>query len=265
MVINLVSSLYYCVYAVYNFQNIMNPQQRPLVDIVIPVYNEGKNILATLAALSRDVQTPCRVLICYDFDGDDTLPVAKAYSAASPELRVEFVKNKSRGAHAAVMTGFAASTAPYVLMYPADDDYNSGILDSMVAQATLGADVVCASRFMPGGSMVGCPFFKSLLVQIGNGVLYYIARVPTHDASNGFRLFSHRVLKTIPVESTKGFCYSIEYLVKAHRVGLRIDEVPAHWYERQKGTSRFRIIRWLPAYIRWCLYAFGTMLRRIYA
>ncbi len=234
----------------------------PQLDIIIPVYNEGRNIAATLAALHDKVKTPCRVLICYDFDGDDTLPVVKNNVALYPNLVVEFVKNPGRGAHAAVMAGFAASTAPYVLMYPADDDYNATILDSMVARAKDGADVVCASRFMPGGSMVGCPLLKALLVRVGNGTLYYVARVPTRDATNGFRLFSRRVITTIPIESTQGFCYSIELLVKVHRLRWRVDEVPASWFERRAGSSRFRIIGWLPAYVRWCLYAFATTFLR---
>ena len=47
------------------------------LDIVIPVYNEGPNILATLGALTRDVKTPARVLICYDRPDDDTLAVVR--------------------------------------------------------------------------------------------------------------------------------------------------------------------------------------------
>lgn len=230
----------------------------PELDIVIPVYNEGANIAGTLAAIAREVSAPCRVLICYDFAEDNTLPAVKAGSAAYPHLSVEFVKNRGRGAHAAVMSGFAASTAPFVLMYPADDDYNAKILDSMVAKAKAGASIVCASRFMRGGSMVGCPFFKALLVRVGNGTLYYVGGVPTRDATNGFRLFSRRVITEIPVESTTGFCYSIELLVKAHRLGLRVEEVPAHWFERTKGASRFKLMRWLPAYLHWVLYAFAT-------
>ena len=46
----------------------------PELDIVIPVYNEGRNIVAVLAALKRAVATPARVLICYDHAEDDTLP-----------------------------------------------------------------------------------------------------------------------------------------------------------------------------------------------
>ena len=50
----------------------------PQIDLVIPVYNEGANILPTLRALSREVKTPTRVLICYDFEEDDTLPAVRA-------------------------------------------------------------------------------------------------------------------------------------------------------------------------------------------
>jgi hypothetical protein len=45
----------------------------PRLDIVIPVHNEGANILQTLRSIARDVKTPLRVLICYDREDDDTL------------------------------------------------------------------------------------------------------------------------------------------------------------------------------------------------
>jgi hypothetical protein len=66
------------------------------------------------------------------------------------------------------------------------------------------------------------------------------------------------VIERIPVESDQGFCYSIELLVKTHRLGWRIGEVPAQWFERRHGESRFRVLQWLPAYLRWYGYAFAT-------
>ena len=108
------------------------------------------------------------------------------------------------------MTGFAASTAPFVLMYPADDHTNAPMLDAMVALARGGCDIVCASRFMPGGAMVGCPPLKAALVRIANFTLRHLARLPATDASNGFRMFSRRVIERIAVELDQGFCYSIE-------------------------------------------------------
>jgi dolichol-phosphate mannosyltransferase len=231
---------------------------QPELDIVIPVYNEGRNIVPTLTALTRHLKTPARVLICYDHDEDDTPPAIRANPGAHAGLPVEFVRNRGRGAHSAVMTGFDASSAPFVLMYPADDDTNAAMLDAMVELARGGCDIVCASRFLPGGAMVGCPPLKAALVRAGNFTLHHVARLPSTDASNGFRLFSRRALDEIAVESDRGFCYSIELLVKAHRLGWRVGEVPVRWFERRHGESRFRVLKWLPAYLRWYGYAFAT-------
>jgi glycosyltransferase involved in cell wall biosynthesis len=222
------------------------------------VYNEGANILRTLHSIARAVATPKRVLICYDREDDDTLPAIHDNRAALGELAVDFVRNRGRGAHGAVLSGFAANQAPFVVVLPADDDYNAGILDALVARADSGCDIVCASRFMAGGSMVGCPWLKAFFVRAGNFTLYHLARLPTRDASNGFRLFSRRAIDEIVIESDRGFCYSIELLVKCHRLGWQIGEVPANWFERTSGSSRFQVLRWLPAYLRWYVYAFAT-------
>ncbi len=232
------------------------------LDIVIPVFNEGRNIVRTLSALASSLRTPTRVLICYDHPDDDTLPAIRDNPQAYAGLAVELVRNPGRGAHAAVMAGFAASAAPYVMMYPADDDYNAQKLDAMVACARAGCDIVCASRFMPGGSMVGCPPLKAALVRAGNFTLRHLARLPTTDASNGFRLFSHRAIERIQIESREGFCYSIELLVKAHRLGWKVADVPVDWFERQHGQSRFQVLKWLPDYLRLYVYAFATTLLR---
>jgi len=228
----------------------------PELDIVIPVYNEGESIGGVLRSLADHVTTPFRALICYDRDDDDTLPALAPFEAAG--MAIERVKNCGTGAFGAVVTGFAESRAPAVLVFPADDDYNAPRLDAMVAKFREGYDIVCASRFIPGGRMVGCPPLKAATVRGSAFVLHHVARLPTHDASNGFRLFSQRLLRAVPLESTEGFTYSIELLVKAHRLGWRIGEVPVEWFERKSGKSRFQVIRWLPAYFTWFKYAFET-------
>ena len=228
------------------------------LDIVIPVYNEGRNIVKVLDALHDGVNTSFRVLICYDFDEDDTLDALR--SRPEDKVGIVLVKNTGRGPHQAVLSGFATSTAPAVLVFPADDDHNAGRLDAMVEQIRQGYDIVCASRFIPGGGMDDCPWLKAMLVRIAAFTLYHLARLPTRDASNGFGMFSRRVLDTIKIESTQGFTYSIELVVKAHRLGWKIGEVPVRWLERGEGQgqSRFRVLTWLPAYLRWYFYAFAT-------
>lgn len=233
------------------------------LDIVIPVYNEGNIILATLEALRREVKTPSRILICYDRPDDNTLSAIDSNRGRLEGMTIDFVLNRGRGAHGAVMSGFSASDAPFVLMFPADDDFNAGIIDAMVAKAERGNDIVCASRFIPGGCMVGCRWLKAVLVRTAAFTLYYVARLPTRDATNGFRLFSRRVIGNIEVESDSGFCYSLELLVKAHRLGWPVADVPAQWFERKQGASRFQVLKWVPAYLRWYMYAFATTYLRL--
>jgi glycosyltransferase involved in cell wall biosynthesis len=231
----------------------------PELDIIIPVFNEGENITRVLDALHAAVtKHSYRVLICYDFAEDTTLQALDNYD--NPGVNVMRVLNPSRGPHAAVLAGFAASTAPAVFVFPADDDYNPPIIDSMVDMMQGGCDIVCASRFMKGGKMVDCPWLKALFVRSSAWTLHYLARIPTHDSSNGLRMFSRRIIETIPIESTEGFTYSIELLVKTHRLGWRICERPAEWYERGEGEgqSNFKVLQWLPAYLKWFFYAFAT-------
>jgi glycosyltransferase involved in cell wall biosynthesis len=230
------------------------------LDIVIPVYNEGANIIGVLDSLRRHVKTPFRILICYDHDHDDTLVALRDYSADGTELL--FVKNRGRGALGAVLTGFEVSTAPAVLVLPADDDYNAPQLDQMVEQFRSGADIVIACRFMPGGAMVGCPWVKAVLVRATGFLLYRLARLPARDPTNGFRLFSRRVIDRIPVTSKVGFAYSLELLVKAHRLGWNVAEVPVHWFERKAGQSRFKVFKWAPQYLVWVCYAIETSVFR---
>ncbi len=229
------------------------------LDIIIPVYNEGESILTVLHALKHNVHTPFQVLLCYDRDDDTTLDAVR--NALPFPFVVRFVRNRGRGAHGAVLTGFEESTAAAVLVYPGDDDYNASQVDSMFEQFRAGNEVVAASRFMPGGRMEGCPWLKALLVRGSAFLLFRLAGVPTHDPSNGFRLFSRRVLDTIPIESTVGFTYSLELLAKCHRLGWKISEVPVAWYERKSGTSRFRVLQWLPHYLVWFFYCFATATR----
>jgi dolichol-phosphate mannosyltransferase len=225
------------------------------LDVLIPVYNEAENILPVLEGLRDQVRTPFRVLICYDRDTDNTLPVVRSYQASYP---IELVKNPGRGVHAALMAGFRASTAPFVVVFPADDTFNAALLDAMAAKMRGGADLVAASRFLPGGTMQGCPWLKAVLVRTAAFTLRHLARLPIHDATNGFRMFSRRVLDDLAVESSQGFTYSLELAVKCHRLGWPMAEVPAQWHERTSGKSRFKVLKWLPAYLRWYGYAFAT-------
>jgi dolichol-phosphate mannosyltransferase len=228
----------------------------PDVDIIIPVYNEGENILAVLSSLKNSIRFRYRVLICYDHDDDTTLSIlSKNIIEGIPLL---FIKNRGRGVIGAVASGMEQSTAPAVITFPADDDYNAERLNELYRMFCEGSDIVVASRFMKGGYMKGCPMVKASIVRSAAFIAFHVCRLPTRDATNGIRLFSRRVIESFPIESKDGFAYSLELLVKCHRQGWPIAETPFVWHERKRGKSRFRVFRWAPQYLRWLSYSLAT-------
>lgn len=231
------------------------------LDIIIPVYNEGENIVAVLDSIASQVKTSCHVFICYDHDTDSTLPPVRKFQL-STNLKLTLTKNHGSGVLGAVKSGIAESQADAAIVFPADDTFNAGIIDEMFSEYLRGSDIVAASRFMPGGCMEGCRPSKAILVRTAAMMLHRIAQLPTHDPTNGFRLFSRRVLSQLPIESTKGWSFSLELLVKCHRLQWRVSEIPASWFERKEERSRFQILKWAPEYLRWFFYAFETTFLR---
>ena len=225
------------------------------IDIVIPVFNEGASIIEVIELLELNVKTRFRILICYDFEEDNTL---EAINRSERSAVIEFIKNNGAGPCDAVKSGFNASNSECVIVYPGDDISNQKIIDTMYKKFIQGSDVVVASRFIPGGSMIGCPLVKSILVRAASFSLFMLSSIPVKDASNGFRLFSRKALNLINIESTHGFTYSLEILVKCNRLKLPIAEVPAQWIERKEGKSNFKVFFWLKMYLRWYRYGLET-------
>ncbi len=229
--------------------------QVPLLSIVMPVYNEGENITAVLQAVQREVRTrPLEVLVVYDFEEDNTVPVVRRLMATAPEVRL--VRNDlGRGVLNAIKKGFAVARAPYVLVMMADGSDEPQVVDRMLELATGGADVVAGSRYVRGGGQLGGPLLKRTLSHLAGVSLHWLAGLPVHDATSNFRLYSRRLLDAVTIESAAGFALAIELTVKAHRLGYRLAEVPTTWRDRTVGTSRFRLWAWMPQYLRWYLLA----------
>ena len=171
---------------------------------------------------------------------------------------IKLVKNPGSGPCSAVIEGLNYGNSECIIVYPADDFLNAKIIDQMYQSFKVGNDIVVASRFIKGGSTKGCPLLKSILVRTASITLYLLSSIPVQDASNGFRLFSRRLISEVEVESKTGFAYSLELLTKCNRLKLNISEVPAQWEERSEGSSRFKIFKWLPQYLSWYLYGLGT-------
>ena len=95
-------------------------------------------------------------------------------------------------------------------------------------------------------------------------ILYFYIFIVACGAKNSNSLNhgntrSFQFTYTVDIESKVGFAYCLELLAKCNRLQLKIFEIPAQWEERSEGSSRFKILKWLPGYLKWYFYRLGTV------
>lgn len=226
------------------------------LSIIIPVYNEGVNFPALWEDLRRQVRADFVALVVYDFPEDDTIPVVQRLLAAG-EARLRLIQNDvGRGVVGAILTGFRQVQHGPVLVVMADLSDDLARVDDMLALYRKGYKLVAGSRYMKGGSLEGGPWLKQSLSRAAGVSLYWLRGLPTHDATNAFKIYDTDMLRAFTLESRGGFELNLEITVKAFLAGYPIAEVPARWRDRTAGQSRFRLWAWLPRYLKWYLYAF---------
>ena len=223
------------------------------LDIIIPVYNEDENIVRLLKSLEDEIVCNFRVLICYDSESDKTLKYVKNNNVINKEILL--IKNPKQGPNSAIIEGINSSIAEIILIYMADDFENVKIINNMINLIERGNDLVMASRFIPGGNMLGAKKIKKMITVIGSYLIYYFARIPFKDCTNSFKMFSASLKNKIKFNSTTGFTFALELTIKSYLLNLKIIEIPSIWVETKNRKSNFKILKWLPYYIYWLLFS----------
>jgi dolichol-phosphate mannosyltransferase len=226
-----------------------------LLSIVVPVLNEAEAFPHLWKALNSSIHSEYRVFVVYDFDHDTTLPVVQQI-VATGERRLQLVKNRSRGVVGAILTGFDQAPDGPVLVVMGDLSDDLSKVDRMLELYRQGYPLVVGSRYMKGGGIDNGRFPKQTLSRVAGLLLYWLRGLPTHDATNAYKLYDRAMLRALPIKSRGGFELSLEITVKAFLSGYRIAEIPTVWRERTSGTSNFKLWKWLPHYMKWFLYAF---------
>jgi hypothetical protein len=101
---------------------------------------------------------------------------------------------------------------------------------------------------------------KSFLSRLAGQSLFWLARVGTRDATNSFKAYSTDFVREVGIDSDTGFEIGIELVAKARRLRRPVAEIPTIWLERAEGASNFKVVKWVPRYMRWYRFAFGPRL-----
>jgi dolichol-phosphate mannosyltransferase len=233
--------------------------EAPKVSVVVPAYNEGEHITPVLDRIFESVRLQCEVLIVVDSEDDTTVPVVADYACKEPRLRC-IVNTYGRGPANAIRFGIDAAAAPVAVVTMADGCDDPRQIDDLARLVDRGVAVAAASRYMPGGQQVGGPWLKGKLSRMAGRSLALFARIGTRDATNSFKAYSTEFVRSVGIDSRAGFEIGIELTAKARRMRLAVAEIPTIWLDRQAGMSNFKVAQWLPAYLRWYRFAFGSRL-----
>jgi hypothetical protein len=147
-----------------------------------------------------------------------------------------------------------------VVVTMADESDDPTMIEPLARLIEQGAVVAAASRYSRGGRQIGGPLVKRTMSRLAGLSLFWLARVGTRDATNSFKAYSRPFLEEVGVHSSKGFEIGIELVAKARRLRRPVAELPTTWTDRSDGESNFRVFAWLPSYLRWYFFAFGSAL-----
>mgnify|MGYP001364063912 FL=1 len=223
------------------------------LDIIIPVYNEGENIVRLLKDLENEITYDFRVLICYDSENDNTLEYLRNKNVIKKEILL--IKNPKQGPNSAIIEGINSSRSEIILVYMADDFENIKIVNKMIKLIESGNDLVIPSRFIAGGKMLNAKKMKKAVTVTGSYLMYYLAGIPFKDCTNAFKMFSKNLKDKIKLKSTTGFTYAMELTTKSYLFNFKIVEIPSIWIDETGRKSNFKVLKWLRFYIYWMLYA----------
>ena len=210
----------------------------PDLTLVVPTYNERDRLaelVQTLFDSTRLARLELELVLVDDNSPDGTGAIADEL-ARTHRMRVIHRSGKL-GLGTAAVAGFAVASADIVGVMDADFSHPPALIPSMlqVFRAT-DADVLVASRYIPGGSTPNWPFKRRLLSRIG----CWLARPlsPIRDPASGFFLIRRSIAQGVTIKAG-GFKICIELLVRGWP--KRLVEIPYRFDDRELGESKMSL------------------------
>lgn len=220
-----------------------------LVSLVSPAYGESENLGRLVRAVdealgSGDHDWDVELLLVVNANDPSQTPAA-ADDLADRHEWVTAVRREAEACYGnAVRAGLSAAGGDVIVPVMGDLADDIEAIPTFVDRIDAGADVVYASRFIPGGSVQGYPEFKLAANRLFNKVAKHVYGVETEDLSNGFSAYHRRVIDQVGVENldSESFDVMIELKLRAHFQGFETIEVPVSWTARDVGESRFNVL-----------------------
>jgi dolichol-phosphate mannosyltransferase len=225
--------------------------------VIIPTYNEIENLPLILRRLRASVPA-ADILIADDNSPDGTGALADDIAAADKQVYVLHRPGK-QGLGAAYLEGFGWGLGrgyDVLVEMDADGSHPPEQLPDLLERIDGGADLVLGSRWVEGGSVVNWPRSREIISRGGSFYSRIALGLELRDVTGGYRAFRATALQKLNLGNvaSQGYCFQVDLAYSAVRKGLRVDEVPITFVEREHGVSKmdrsifvealWRVTRW---------------------
>lgn len=232
------------------------------LSIIIPLYNEGSNIITLLEQLIN-VQYPDSLLaveyvIVDDCSTDDSFDIVSLFIEDKPEfLLLKHDYNKGKGA--AVKTGISQARGDVFLIQDSDLELSPSDIPSMVnAMTMLSVEFINGSRYLPGIPRPLASFKRYWGNKIFTNLTSVVINVKLTDMACGYKLIHRNLYQKINLVENR-FGFEAELIIKALRIKKNnIAEVPVKYFPRNYGegkklrnTDAFKIL--------WTIFKYGVL------
>lgn len=238
--------------------------------VAIPTYNEADN-LASIVRRVRAAVPAAHLLVADDASPDGTGRIADQLAGQDDQVHVLHRPGKL-GLGAAYLDAFRWGLEhgfDVLVEMDADGSHQPEQLPRLLAGIEDGADMVLGSRWIPGGEVTNWPVHRSLLSRGGNAYTRLLLGIPLRDATGGYRAFRAEALTRLDLDTvtSQGYCFQVDLALRAVDRGLRVDEVPITFVEREHGASKMSraiVGEALLRVTRWGIdRRFGRLVRRV--
>jgi dolichol-phosphate mannosyltransferase len=222
----------------------MTPGALMKLSIVIPAFNEEKNIsrcLAELQAVVRDkYRIPYELIVVDDNSSDETAAVVCRAMQDDPAIRL-LRRNAPSGFGRAIRAGLAAVEGDVVVTYMADLSDDPEDVVAYYRKIEEGYDCVYGSRFVSGSTVERYPRLKLLINRIVNRCIQLMFWTPFNDLTNAFKAYRVAVVRDCGPYQASHFNITIEMSLSPLIRGYRIAQIPIRWYGRSWGSSHLKL------------------------
>jgi glycosyltransferase involved in cell wall biosynthesis/putative flippase GtrA len=206
----------------------------PVLDVVVPVYNEQAALADSVRRLHRhlshDFPFTFRITIADNASTDTTPQIAMALAEELAEVRAVRLEQQGRGR--ALNAVWSTSDAPVLAYTDVDLSTDLAALAPLVAPLVSGhSDLAIGTRLGRGSRVVRGPK-REVISRCYNLILRSTLATRFSDAQCGFKAIRSDVARQLlPYVRDTGWFFDTELLVLAERSELRIHEVPVDWID----------------------------------